>query len=104
MQRWAFILSMHQCVLEYAPGSQNKCAGCLLNATAHMCSIHTMDLDSLPVMARDIAKATLKDNWLAGVLQRVQHGQWGNAPLSLYDCFYRWLMKLSCQNSCVLWG
>ena len=84
MQRWALILSAYQYVLEYTPGGQNECADCLSrlplpcsqhNAAEHMCSIHAMDLDSLPVTAKDIAKATLKDSLLAGVLQRVHHGQ-----------------------------
>ena len=31
------------------------------DAAEHMCSIHAMDLDSLPVTAKEIARATLKD-------------------------------------------
>ena len=38
------------------------------------------------------------------VLQRLQHGQWGNTPLPLHDPFYRQHTELSCQDSCVLWG
>ena len=41
------------------------------DAAEHMCSIHAMDLDSLPVTVKEIARATLKDTLLAGVLQRV---------------------------------
>ena len=69
-----------------------------------MYSIHAMDLDSLPVTAKDIAKATLRDSLLVGVLQRVRHGQWGNAPSPLYDPFHRRRTELSCQDDCVLWG
>ena len=39
------------------------------DAAEHMCSIHAMDLDSLPVTAKEIARATLKDTLLAEVLQ-----------------------------------
>ena len=113
MQRWALILSAYQYILEYTPGSQNECADCLsrlplpsskCDAAERMCSIHAMDIDSLPVTARDIAKGTLKDKFLAGVLQRVKHGQWGNTPSPLYDAFYRRRTELSCQDDCVLWG
>ena len=107
------ILSAYQYVLKYTPGSQNECADCMSrlplpsgqrDAAEHMCSIHAMDLDSLPVTAKEIARATLKDTLLAGVLQRVRHGQWGNTPSPLYDPFYRRRMELSCQDGCVLWG
>ena len=54
--------------------------------------------------AREIARATLKDKLFAGVLQRIKHGQWGNAPSPLYDPFHRRRMELSCQDDCVLWG
>ena len=78
MQRWALILSAYQYVLKYTPGSQNEFANCMSrpplpsgqhDAAEHMCSIHPMDLDSLPVTAKEIARATLKDTLLAGVLQ-----------------------------------
>jgi len=113
MQRWALILSAYQYVLEYIPGTQNECADCLSrlplpssrhDAAEYMCNVHAMDLDSLPVTAKDIARATLKDNLLAGVLQRVRHGQWGNAPSPQFDPFYRRRTELSCQDNCVLWG
>ena len=89
MQRWALILSVYHYVLEYTPGSLNECADCLSrlplpssqgDAAERMSSIHAMDLQPLPVTAKD---ATLKDNLLAGGLQRVKHGQWGNTPSPL---------------------
>ena len=113
MQRWALILSAYQYVLEYTPGSQNECADCLSrlplpssqgDAAERMSSIHAMDLQPLPVTAKEVARATLKDTLLAGVLQRVKHGQWGNTPSPLYDPFYRRRSELSCQDNCVLWG
>ena len=74
------------------------------NAAKHMSSIHAMNLDSLPVTTREIARATLKDKLLARVLQRVKHDQWRNAPSPLYNPFHSRRMELSCQDDCVLWG
>ena len=53
--------------------------------------------------ANETASATLKDTLLAGVLQRIQHGHWGNTLSSLYDPFYSRCTELSCQDGCVLW-
>ena len=77
---------------------QTACQGslCHRDAAEYVCSIHAMDLDSLPVIAKEIAKATLKDNLLGEVLQRVRHGQWGSTPSPLYDPFYRQHTELSC--------
>ena len=109
MQRWALILSAYHYVLDYTPGSLNDCADCLSrlplpssqgDAAERMSSIHAMDLQPLPVTTKDVARATLKDNLLAGVLQGVKHGQWGTP----HHPFYRHRSELSCQDNCVLWG
>ena len=90
MQRWALILSAYQYTLQYIPGSQNQCADCMSrlptpcyarDTAEYMSSALAMDISSLPVTARDIAKATCKDCVLAVVLQSVRHGQW-SMPVS----------------------
>ena len=77
MQRWALILSAYQYTLQHIPGSQNQCADCMSrlptpcyarDSAEYMSSALAMDISSLPVTARDIAKATCKDCVLAVVL------------------------------------
>ena len=84
MQRWALILSAYQYTLQYIPGSQNQCTDCMSRlptpcharvSAEYMSSALAMDISSLSVTARDIAKATCKDCVLAVVLQSVRHGQ-----------------------------
>ena len=113
MQRWALILNAYQYTLQYIPGSQNECANCMSrlptpcyarDSAEYMSSALAMDISSLPVTARDIAKATCKDCVLAVVLQSVRHGQWSMPVSEGVTPFYRRRTELSCQDGCILWG
>ena len=63
-----------------------------------------MDLSTLPVTARDIARATQKDKALAVTMRLVQHGHWPSKPTDDVTPFYRRREQLSCHDGCLLWG
>jgi len=66
--------------------------------------IQVMDVSTLPVAARDIAKATRKDKTLAVTMHLVQDGQWQRNPTEDLIPFHRRQKELSCHDGCLMWG
>ena len=112
MQRWALISSAYQYILQYIPGQNNQCADCMsrLPVPCHtrdnaeyMASALAMDIAPLPVISKDIAKATRKDCLLAVVLQNIRHGNWSTTATD-FPPFFRHRTEFSCQDDCILWA
>ena len=69
-----------------------------------MLSTWPVDIASLPVTSKDIARATRKDCVLAVVLQSIRHGNWRTPMSEAVTPYYRRRIELSCQDACILWG
>ena len=54
-----------------------------------MASMLAMDIASLPVTSKDIAKVTCEDHVLAVVLQSIRHGNWHTPTSEAVIPYYR---------------
>ena len=87
LQRWALLLSAHQYEIEYQPTLKHANADCfsrllqqggtLLEQPGDIETLNIMQIQILPVTAKDIAKATIVDPVLSRVYQYVLNG-WRN--------------------------
>ena len=110
MQRWALILSAYQYTIQYVPGELNSCADCMSRlsltkpSSQDVRNVLTLDMQSLPVTAAEIAKETGRDTTLATIFQWVRHGNWPSQAEKHLRPFVRRRNELSCQDGCILWG
>ena len=110
MQRWALLLGAYQFSIQHIPGKQNVCADCLsrLPVFAKRHPVEKiqviMEIDTLPVTAKQIAKQSARDSMLGSVLQAVQHGGWPQVVSKELMPFYRRRTELTVNEGCLLWG
>lgn len=94
------------------PRTKQSCADCMsrLPISCHtrdneyITSTLAMDIHSLSVTSKDIAKANHRDRVLAVVLQSIRPGNWPTSISEDFTPYYRRRMKLSYQDYCILWG
>ena len=110
MQRWALLLGAYQFSIKHIHGKQNVCADCLsqLPVFAKRHPVEKiqviMEIDTLPVTAKQIAKLSARDSMLGSVLQAVQHGGWPQVVGKELMPFYRRRTELTVNEGCFLWG
>jgi len=83
MQSWVLISSAYQYHIQHTPSKQNHLAYCLSrlfipNEDSDRVDkvLHMVVTNQLPVVASQIARATVCDSVLGIVLKAVQHGVW----------------------------
>ena len=84
-QLWVLLLSAHQYEIEYRPTSKHADANCFsrppqqdgILLTGDIETLYIMQIQVLPVTAKDIAKVTMADPVLFKVYQYVMNG-WPN--------------------------
>ena len=63
-----------------------------------------MEIDTLPVTAKQIAKQSARDSMLGSVLQAVQHGGWPQVVSKELMPFCRRRTELMVNEGCLQWG
>ena len=63
-----------------------------------------MEMDNLPVTAKQIAKTSAKDQTLATVITIVQHGRWPSKRTMDLLPYYHRRNELTVIDGCLLWG
>ena len=110
MQRWALLLGAYQFSIQHIPGKLNVCADCLSRlpvfAKRHPAEKiqAIIEIDYLPVTAKQIAKQSAKDTTIGSALVAVQHGNWPAVVSEDLLPFYRRRTELTVIDGCLLWG
>ena len=110
MQRWALLLGAYQFSIQHIPGKLNVCADCLSRlpvfAKRHPAEKiqAIIEIETLPVTAKQIAKQSSKDRIIGSALVAVQHGNWPAVVSKDLLPFYRRRTELSVVEGCLLWG
>ena len=63
-----------------------------------------MEMDTLPITANQIAKATTSDQTLSTLVTAVQHGHWPSKPTATLLPYCRRRNELTVMDGCLLWG
>ena len=107
MQRWALLLGAYQFSIQHIPGKLNVYADCFSRlpvfAKRHPAEKiqAIMEIDYLPVTAKQITKQSAKDTTIGSVLVAVQHGNWPAVVSEDLLPFYRRRTEL---DGHLLWG
>ena len=118
LQRWAIILAAYTYDIQYKPTAKHGNADTLSrlpipedqqdeqdhSESSELNLIHAVQLEQLPLLAMNIAKATEKDPVLAKVYHFIQHGcpeSKSNLDKPLHPYFVRRL-QLTVQSGCIL--
>ena len=111
LQRWALLLSAHQYEIEYRPPLKHADANCfsrlpqqvstLLEQPGDMETLNIMQIQILPVTAKDIAKATMVDPVLSRVYQYVVNG-WPTEVSEDLKPFKQRSLELTVEANCLL--
>ena len=112
MQRWALLLSVYSYSIQHIPGKLNYCADCMSRLPSPTGSrdkaekVHAMveTPDTSPVLATQIAKASVKDKTIATVITTVHHGHWPRKIEKSLSLYYNRRNDLSVVDGCLLWG
>ena len=112
MQRWALVLSAYDYDREYRKSEEHLNADAL-SRLPHQDSSLGMEgevyrigavREEFPIMAADIAQATLKDPMLSKTYQNTLHGLPETCDDVELKPFHNRRNELSCEQGCVLWG
>ena len=111
MQRWALILSAYHYSIEYINGTANNCADCMSRLPLSGQSLDSaekvhvvMQINDLPVTAKQIAKESKCDKELSIVLKSIQQGHWPTDTTVDLGPFCKCHTELSVVDGCILWG
>ena len=112
MQCWALLLSAYCYTIQYIPGKLNYCANCMSripNPTGKRDKaekVHAVVVtpDTSPVLATQIAKASVKDKTIDTVLTAVQYGSWPSKIDKSLSPYFSRRNDLSVVDGCLLWG
>ena len=110
MQRWAIILSAYTYDIEFKRSGDHGNADALsrlprkVDHTTHEEVKYFSYLDELPVTAKDISRATLKDPVLARVHEFVANGWPNYVQDEDVRPFFTRRDELTVEQGCILWG
>lgn len=113
LQRWALLLSAYQYKIEFRPTQAHANADALsrlplpeLNPngfSSEPAIFNILQMETLPVTAAELRKATCRDSTLSQVLQYTKGGWPMQVEESLHP-FWRRRNELTLEEGCVLWG
>ena len=112
MQRWALVLSAYDYDLAYRRSEEHLNADalsrlpCQDSSVAMEGEVYSLGAvrEDFPIMAVDIARATLKDPLLCKVHQYTMNGWSETCDDVELKPFHNRRYELSCEQGCVLWG
>ena len=110
LQRWALILMAYDYDITYRRSEEHSNADFLSRAPTNVAT-ENLELDvnyfthtnDLPITAKEIGSATMKDPVLSRVKAFVMHGWPGKVDANL-EPYHRRRDELSVDQNCVLWG
>lgn len=113
MQRWALIFSAYTYKIENVQGSANQCTDCLSCLPESATSTHPAEkgskvfavaIDFSPVIAKLIAKKTVKDAVLAKLVTCICHGTWLSPVPDDVIPYHCQRFSLTVQDGYIIWG
>ena len=110
MQRWALILSAYQYDIKCISGKLNQCADCISHlpiVSKHDSAeeiLSVMEINTVPIKANQIAKATTSNQTLSTVVTAVLHGQWPSKSTATLLLYCRRRNESTVMDGCLLGG
>ena len=116
MQRWAIILSAYDYTFKYRRGNRHENADALSrlplksddsyidSESWHFENINLVQVDSTPVTADEVGKASQKDEVMGKVIRNIQNDSWAESETDArLKPYWTRRHELSVDEGCLLW-